>query len=161
MLNILQSIAHEYHYQLLDSPETDSAQYISNHPGIERLSEWYRVDVSYPETQLTYSRLTWRIQLSISSLMNDVLVHLRSTLMLSLMVSDLTLHTDAIERSISTSRHSLLPDIPTLGRPLNRVYALRITVDWFILLHSKHIFFIPECFESVVASTHRVSSFRH
>jgi hypothetical protein len=34
MLNNLQSIAKEHRYQLLDVPETDPAQYISNHLGI-------------------------------------------------------------------------------------------------------------------------------
>jgi hypothetical protein len=46
MLNTLQSIAQEIRSQLLDSPETDPVQYISNHPGIDRLSKRYRVDVS-------------------------------------------------------------------------------------------------------------------
>jgi len=58
MLNILQSIAKENRFQLLDFPETYPAQYTSNHPGIERLSKRYQVDVSYPERQLAYSRLT-------------------------------------------------------------------------------------------------------
>jgi len=35
MLNNVQSIAQENHYELLDTPETDPPQYISNHPGIE------------------------------------------------------------------------------------------------------------------------------
>jgi len=61
MLNNLQSIAHEYRYQHLDSPETDTSQYISNHPGIERLSKRFRVDVSYPRTWLAYSKPTGRI----------------------------------------------------------------------------------------------------
>ena len=42
MLNNLQSISQENHYQDLDSPETDPVQYISNHPGIGGLSMWYR-----------------------------------------------------------------------------------------------------------------------
>jgi hypothetical protein len=58
VLNNLQSIAKENRYQLLDFPETDPALYISNHPGIERLSMTDRVDVSYPEPRLTYFRLT-------------------------------------------------------------------------------------------------------
>jgi len=37
VLNNLQSIAQENHYQLLDSPETDPAPYIWNYVGIERL----------------------------------------------------------------------------------------------------------------------------
>jgi len=52
MLNNLLSIAKENHYQLRDYPETDPAQYISNHPRIERLSQQYRVDVSYPDTRI-------------------------------------------------------------------------------------------------------------
>ena len=70
MLNNLQSIAKENHNQLLDFPETDPAQYISNHPEIERLSKRYPVDVLYPEMWLTYSQRTRRIQQSISSLSN-------------------------------------------------------------------------------------------
>ena len=58
MLNNLQSIEQENGSQLLDSPETVLVQYIANHPGIERLSKRYRVDVSYPETRHAYSRLT-------------------------------------------------------------------------------------------------------
>jgi hypothetical protein len=58
VLNNLQSIAKENRYQLLDFPETDPALYISNDSGIERLSMTDRVDVSYPESQLTYFRLT-------------------------------------------------------------------------------------------------------
>jgi hypothetical protein len=48
MLNHLQSIAQENRSQLIDSPETDLVQSIANHPGIERLSKRYRVDLSYP-----------------------------------------------------------------------------------------------------------------
>jgi len=58
MLNNLQSIAQENRSQLLDSPETDPVQYIANHPGIDRLSNRYRVDALYPESRLAYSRLT-------------------------------------------------------------------------------------------------------
>jgi len=58
MLNHLESIAYENCYQHLDSPATDSSQYISNHPGIEKLSKQYPVDVSYPKTWLAYFRLT-------------------------------------------------------------------------------------------------------
>jgi hypothetical protein len=39
MLNSFQSIAKDNHYQLLRIPEIDPAQYVSNHPGIERMSE--------------------------------------------------------------------------------------------------------------------------
>jgi len=45
MLNNLQSIAQENRCQLLNSPETDPAQNISNFPGIERLSKQYQIDV--------------------------------------------------------------------------------------------------------------------
>jgi len=102
MMNILQSIAQENRCQLLNSPETDPVQYISNHPGIERLSKQYGVDVSYPEIQLTYSRLTQKIQPIISSLRNEVQAHLRSTLLSSVMVLDLTLHAYSIQRLILT-----------------------------------------------------------
>jgi len=81
---------------------------ISNHPGIERQSKRYRVDVSYPETWLAYSRLTRIVQPSISSLRNEVQAHLKSTILSSLMVSDLTPHAYSIHRPILTSRHSLL-----------------------------------------------------
>jgi len=45
MLNNSELIAHENRSQLLDSPETDPVQYISNHPEIQKLSMRYRVDV--------------------------------------------------------------------------------------------------------------------
>jgi len=138
MLNNLQSVAHEYRYQHLDSPETDPSQYISNHPGIERLSKRYRVDVSYLKTWLAYSRQTRWIQQSISSLRHEVQAHLRSTLLSSVMVSDLTPHAYSIQRLISTCRHSLFRYDPTPGTPLNRGYPLCIT------------------FESVAASTQSV-----
>jgi len=145
MLDNLQSIAQETRCQLLDPPETDPVQYISNHPWIERLFKRYRVDVSHPETQLVYFRLTRRIQPSISSLRNEVQEHLKSTLLSRLMVSDLTLATYSIHRPILTSRYSWFmydptPRYdPTAGTPLNHVYPLRITLERFILLHSKLI----------------------
>jgi len=40
-------------------------------------------------------------------------------------------------------------------------HSTHATLERFILLHSKHISFLPECFESVAASNHRVSCFRH
>ena len=156
MLNNLEWIAQGNRYQHLDSPETDPAQYMSNHLGIERLSRRYRVDVSYPKTRQAYSRLTRTIQLSISSLWNQVHARLRSTLLLNLMVSDLTPHAYYIQRLISTTRFSLWTYNPTSGMPLNCVYPLHITLEWFILLHSNHIFFLPQCFESVALSTQSV-----
>jgi len=54
---------------------------ISNHPGIERLSKRYAVDVSYPESRLAYSRLTRSIQPSISSLRNEVQADLKDTML--------------------------------------------------------------------------------
>jgi len=138
VLNNLQSIAHDNRFQHLDSPETEPSQYISNQPGIERLSKRYRVDVSYPQTQLAYSRLTRRIPLSISLLSDGVQAHLRSTLLLSVMVSDLTSHACCIRKVISTCRHSLFTYDPTPGTLLNREYPLCIT------------------FESVAASTQSV-----
>jgi hypothetical protein len=56
MLNNVQLIAQENHCQLLDFSVTHPRQYISNNPGIDRLSMQHRVDVSYPETLLAYSR---------------------------------------------------------------------------------------------------------
>jgi len=138
MLNNLPSIAHENRYQHLDSPETEPSQYISNHPGIERLSKRYQVDVSYPKTRLAYSRLTRRIPPTISSLSNEIHARLRSTLLSSVMVSDLTPHAYSIHRLISTCRHSLFTYDSTPGTPLNREYPLCIT------------------FESVAASTQSV-----
>jgi hypothetical protein len=93
---------------------------ISNHPGIERQSKRYRVDVSYPETRLAYSRLTRIVQPSISSLRNEVQAHLKSTILSSLMVSDLTPHAYSIHRPILTSRHSLLSYAPTTRRASER-----------------------------------------
>ena len=139
LLNNLQSIAKQNQYQLLDFPETDAPQVIANHLGIERLSMPYRVDVSYPEMRLAYSRLTRRIQPSISSLWHEIGVHLRSTLLLRLMVSDFTPHAYSIQHPILTSRDLLLMYEPTTGTPLNCAYPLCITLEWFILLHSKHI----------------------
>jgi hypothetical protein len=140
MLNNLQSIAQENRSQLLNSPETDPVQYIANHSGIERLSKRYWVDVSYPETQIAYSRLTQRIQPTISSFRNEVQAHLKSTLLSRLMVSNLTPHTYSIHRPILTHSHSLLTYDPTSGMPLTHVCPLRIALERFILLHSKHIF---------------------
>ena len=74
--NHLQSIAKENRNQLLDFPETDPAQCISYHPGIETRSKQYRVDVLHPETWLTYSRFTQRIQPSISLLPYEMQAHL-------------------------------------------------------------------------------------
>ena len=53
-----QSIAQDNRCQLLKSPETDLVLYLSNHPGMERLSKRYPVNVSCPETWLAYFRLT-------------------------------------------------------------------------------------------------------
>ena len=130
MLNNLQLIAQENRCQLLNSPETDPLQYITNHPGIDRLSKRYRVDGSYPGTQLAYCRLTRRIQPSIFLLRNKVQAHLKSTLLLRLMVSDWTPHSHSVHRQILTSRHSLLTYDLTPGTPLNRVYyPLCITLE--------------------------------
>jgi hypothetical protein len=41
MLHNFQSIAQENRFQLLDPPETDPVQYISNNPGINKLSKRY------------------------------------------------------------------------------------------------------------------------
>jgi hypothetical protein len=92
MLQSLQSIAQENRCQLLDSPESDAVLYLYNHPWIDTLCKWYSGNVSYPVTWLMYSSLTWTIQPCISSLRNQVQVHLRSTLLSSVMVSDLTPH---------------------------------------------------------------------
>ena len=126
MMDTLQSIAQENHYQLLDAPETDPAQYISNHPWIERLSKRFWVDVWYPKRQLAYCRLTWRILPSISSLRNAVQAHLRSTLLLRSIVPDLTPHTyskanfDELPPIViiwSQTRHASEPCIPTSHYP--------------------------------------------
>jgi hypothetical protein len=45
MLNNLQSIAQENRSELLDPPEKDPVQYISNHAGTDRQSKRYRVDI--------------------------------------------------------------------------------------------------------------------
>jgi len=91
------------------------------------------------------------MQPSISSLWNEVQAHFNGTILSSMIVSDLTPHAYSIQRPNLASRHSLLSYAPT-----PRSFSER-----FILLHSKHIFFIPECFQSVPASKHRESSFRH
>ena len=138
MVNCLQSIARENRYQHLESPETDPSQYISNHPGIERLSTRYRVDVFYPKTWHLYSRLNCRISPIISLLSNEIQAHLRSSLLSSVMVSDLTRHTYSIQWLILTCRHPLFTYDSTPDMPLNHEYPLYIT------------------FESVAASTQRV-----
>jgi len=100
-----------------------------------------------------YSRHTKRIQPCISALWSEVQIHLRSTLLSKLMVSDLTGHAYSIQRPMLTSCHLLLTYDPTPGRPLNSVYLLCIILEQLILLNSKLIFFVPECFESVAVST--------
>jgi hypothetical protein len=97
------------------------------------------VDVLYPETRLAYSRLLRRKQPSISSLRNEIQTHLRSTLLSRLMVSDLSPHPYSIQYPILKSCDPLLSYDPTPGTPLNCAYPLRITLEWFILLHFKHI----------------------
>jgi len=146
MLNNLQLIAQDNRYQLLDSPETDPVQYVSNQPGIAEMSKQHRVDVSYPETCLPYSSLARSIQPSLILLRNDVEAHIKGTTLSSLMVSDLTLNAYSIHLPILICRHSLFTCNLTPDTPLNSVYPLRITVEHFFLLHWKHIFFLPECF---------------
>jgi hypothetical protein len=85
-LNDLQSIAHENHYQQLDTPEIEPAQYISNRPGMDGQSMPDRDDVSDSKTPLPYSRLTQRIPLIFSLLSNEIQAHLRSTCLSSVMV---------------------------------------------------------------------------
>jgi len=65
------------------------------------------------------------------------------------------------KRPILTSHQALLTYDLSPGMPLSRIYPLHITFEWFILLHSKHILFLSEYFQSVAASTHRVSCFIH
>ena len=112
MLNNSQSIAQNNSYQLFDSPVTDPAQNISIHPGIERLSQRYRVDVSWPKTSLMYFRIISGIQLTIPSLRNEVQAHPRSTCLSSLTASGLTPHAYFIESPISISPTHHLHVIP-------------------------------------------------
>ena len=58
VLNNSQSIAQANRYQHRDYPETDPAQYIWNHPRIEKLSTRNRVAVLYFKTRPAYSRFT-------------------------------------------------------------------------------------------------------
>jgi len=127
ILSILQSIAHKNRYQHLTSPETDPSQYITYHPGIEMLSKRYQVDVSYPGTCLVYSRHTQRISPNISSLSNGIQAPLISTLLSSVIVSDLTPHAYSIQWLILTCRHSIFTYDLTPDTPLNREYPLCIT----------------------------------
>jgi hypothetical protein len=135
MLNNLQSIAQEHRCQLLDPPESDSVQYISNYPQIGRQSKRYQVDVSDPETQLRYFWLPRRIQMTVSSIRNEVQAHIKSTLLSRLIVSDDTPQAYSIHRPIWPTRYSLLIDDPTPGYDptpcmlLNSVYALCITLE--------------------------------
>jgi hypothetical protein len=129
MLSNLQSIAQENRSQLLDPPETDPVEDISSHPGIDRQSKRYQVDVSYPETRLAYSMLTGSLQPSISSLRKEVQEQLKFTLLSRLMVSDLTPHAYSIHWPILTSSHTLFTYDPTPGTPLNSVYPLRIALE--------------------------------
>jgi len=161
MLSNFQSNAQQNHGQLLDSSETDPLQYISNHPGIDRLFKRYRADVLYSETWLAYAGLAQTLQPSIFSLRNEVQTHLESTLWSSLMVSDLTPHAYSIHWPILTSHNSLLTYDPTPGSTLDCVHPLHISLERFILLYLKNSLFFPDCFESVAVSTNRVSSFTH
>jgi len=151
ILNNLQWIPQGNRYQHLDSTETDPALYICNYPGIERLFKRNQVGVSYPKIHLVYSWLTRSIQLSIVSISNEVQVHLRSTLLTSLMISHLTPHVYSIQRLVSTGRHSLFTYYPTSGKPLNCIYPLHITFEVFILLNASNLWLPAQ----------RVSSVRH
>jgi hypothetical protein len=64
---------------------------------MERLSQGYWVDASYPMTWIAYSRPTRRIPPSITLLRNDIQAHLLSTLLSSVMVSHLTPHPYSIK----------------------------------------------------------------
>ena len=160
MLNNIQSIAQEIRCQLLDPPEADPVQYISNYPWILRQSKRNRVDVSFPETLLAYFRLTRSILPSISLLRHEVPAHLKSTLLSRLIVSDLTPHAYCIHRPILTSCYSLLTYDPTPGTSLNCEYPLHITLEIVILLHSKQIFSFLNAL-NLWLPAHTVSSFRH
>ena len=124
---------------------------ISNYPGIERQSKRYGVDVLYLETWLAYFRLTRRVQPNISSLRNEVQAHPKSTILSTLIVSDLAPPAYSIYWPILTSRHWWF----------SYAFTPRQASERFILLHSKHNFFLPECFQSVPASTHWESCFRY
>jgi len=120
MLHNLQSNAQDNRCQFLDSPETDPAHYNSNHPGIDRLPKRYQVDVLYPKSRLADSRLTRRMQPSISLLRHGGQAHLTSTLLSRVIVSDLTLHAYSIHHPIFECRHWLLTcDITPHMPPLN------------------------------------------
>jgi len=146
MLNQLQSIAKEDRCELLDFPRTDPAQYISNHPGIERQSKQYQVDVSYPKTRLAYSRLAPRIQPSISSLSNEIQAHLRfdtayifdsmANLDKPLLITIMQLH----------SRHAFEPCLPTSHYP------------WVIHFAPFQAYFVPSWIRWFCACQH--TSFR-
>jgi len=96
---------------------------------MERLSKQYRVNVSYPKTRLAYFRLSQRILPSNSLLSHEIQAHLRSALLSSVMVSDLTLHAYSIQWLISTCRYSLFTPNPTSGKPLKREDTLPITIE--------------------------------
>jgi hypothetical protein len=83
----------------------------------------------YSKRWLAYCRHIRRILSYISPLTNKVPAHLRSTLMLRVMVSDLTQYTYSIQRLLSISRYSLFTYDPTAGAPLIRVYLLCITYE--------------------------------
>jgi hypothetical protein len=136
---------------IADAPNTDPGPNISNHPGIGRLTKRYQADVSYPETWIAYSTLSRWIQLSISSLRNEVQAHLKGTMLSSAMISDLTLRTNSLQRPILTCCHLLSSYAPTP----------RHTSELFTLHHWKQIFFLLECFESLPASKRQESCFRH
>jgi hypothetical protein len=107
---------------------------------MDRPSDRYQVDVSYPETQLIYTKLARRILPSISSLSNEVQAHLIVTLQSRLMVSDLTPHAYSIHRPCLARSHSLSIWNPTPNTQQSHEYPLRIALERFILLHSNHIF---------------------
>jgi len=131
MLNHLQSIVKENHYQLLDIPGTDPAQYITNHPGTAKASKWYRVDISCPETWLAYSRLIIKIKPSISLLSNEIQVHIRiETARIFSSTADFVKLPISINMQ-SHSRHASGLCIPTLHYP------------WVIHFASFWVYFLP------------------
>jgi len=128
MLNYLPPIAQENSDQLLSCHDTEPPSFNSHNPGIEWRYRWYRVSVSDPESPLKYATLTGRIQPSILSLFNQVQAHLLSTLLLSLMFPNLTLHAYSIQKTKydkppvivniwSQSKHASKLYIPTLHYP--------------------------------------------
>jgi len=146
----------------ITSHEKDPAQHISHHAAIERQSWWYSVDESYPNLQLAYFRLHRRDCGQVFLCSGWKFRHTSDPMRSAVWWCQIwhRMHI-LLNRPILTSHQELLTYDPSPGTSLNHVCPHHSTLEQFILLNLKDNFFLPECFQSVAASAHRVSSVRH